>query len=37
MLPNVFFGIFGKLLMRRRGVWAWFHEVWTCSAKGLEY
>ncbi len=29
-------GAFGKLLMRR-GAWAWFHYVWTCSAKVLEY
>jgi hypothetical protein len=21
----------------RRGAWAWFHEVWTCGAKVLEY
>ncbi len=26
------FFLFGKLL-RRRGVSAWFHGVWTCSAK----
>jgi len=30
-------GVFGKLLMRRRGAWAWFHGVWTCGAKVLEY
>ncbi len=29
-------GLIGKLL-RRRGAWAWFHEVWTCRAKVLEY
>jgi hypothetical protein len=23
--------VFGKLLMRK-GAWAWFHDVWTCSA-----
>jgi hypothetical protein len=28
--------VFGKLLMRR-GAWAWFHGVWTCDAKVLEY
>ncbi len=28
--------VFGKLSMRR-GVWAWFHDVWTCGAKVLEY
>jgi hypothetical protein len=28
--------IFGKLLTRR-GAWAWFHDIWTCSAKVLEY
>jgi hypothetical protein len=37
MLQIVFFGLFGKLLMMRRGAWAWFHDIWTCSAKGLEY
>jgi hypothetical protein len=21
----------------RRGAWAWFHDVWTCCAKVLEY
>jgi hypothetical protein len=26
----------GKLSMRR-GAWAWFHDVWTCRAKVLEY
>ncbi len=29
-------GVFGKLLTRR-GAWAWFHGVWTCDAKVLEY
>jgi hypothetical protein len=29
-------GLFGKLL-RRRGASAWFHGVWTCNAKVLEY
>ncbi len=29
-------GYFGKLSMRR-GAWAWFHGVWTCSAKVLDY
>ncbi len=28
--------VFGKLLTRR-GAWAWFHDVWTCNAKVLEY
>jgi hypothetical protein len=28
-------GLFGKL--SRRGALAWFHEVWTCCAKVLEY
>jgi hypothetical protein len=36
MLQNCVLGIFGKLLMRS-GAWAWFHDVWTCSAKVLEY
>jgi hypothetical protein len=21
----------------RTGAWAWFHDVWTCSAEVLEY
>ncbi len=29
-------GVFGKL-STRRGAWAWFHDVWTCGAKLLEY
>jgi hypothetical protein len=29
-------GVFGKL-STRRGAWAWFHDVWTCGAKVLEY
>jgi hypothetical protein len=29
-------GLFGKLL-RRRGVLAWFHGVWTGDAKVFEY
>jgi len=29
-------GLFQKLL-RRRGGSAWFHDVWTCDAKVLEY
>jgi hypothetical protein len=29
-------GLFGKL-STRRGAWAWFHDVWTCGAKVLEY
>jgi hypothetical protein len=29
-------GLFGKL-SRRRGASAWFHDVWTCGAKVLEY
>jgi hypothetical protein len=29
-------GVFGKLLMRR-GARAWFHDVWTCGTKVLEY
>jgi hypothetical protein len=23
--------------LTRRGAWAWFHDVWNCSAKVLEY
>jgi hypothetical protein len=23
--------------LTRRGAWAWFHDVWTCGAKVLEY
>jgi hypothetical protein len=30
--------IVGKLsTRRRRGAWAWVHDVWTCCAKVLEY
>ncbi len=29
-------GLFGKL-SRRRGACAWFHGVWTCGVKVLEY
>ncbi len=29
-------GVFGKL-STRRDAWAWFHDIWTCSAKVLEY
>jgi hypothetical protein len=29
-------GVFGKLLTRS-SAWAWFHDVWTCRAKVLEY
>jgi hypothetical protein len=29
-------GVFGTLLTRR-GAWAWFPDIWTCSAKVLEY
>jgi hypothetical protein len=29
-------GLFGKL-SRRRGASAWFHGIWTCGAKVLEY
>jgi hypothetical protein len=29
-------GVFGKL-STRRCAWAWFHGVWTCGAKVLEY
>jgi hypothetical protein len=32
----VFLGLFGKL-STRRGAWAWFHDIWTCGAKVLEY
>jgi hypothetical protein len=33
---NHVLGVSGKILMRR-GAWAWFHDVWTCNAKVLEY
>jgi hypothetical protein len=36
MLQIVFFAVFGKLSMRR-GVWAWFDDVWNCGPKVLEY
>jgi len=28
--------VIGKL-STRTGVWSWFHDVWTCGAKVLEY
>jgi len=28
--------VVGKL-STRRGAWAWFHDIWTCCAKVLEY
>jgi hypothetical protein len=34
--PGRIEGLFGKF-SRRRGAWAWFHDVWTCGAKVLEY
>jgi hypothetical protein len=42
MLQIVFFLIvFGKLSMRRGCIGGvhglWFHDVWTCGAKVLEY
>jgi len=33
---NHVLGIFEKLFTRR-GAWAWFHGVWTCSVKVFEY
>jgi hypothetical protein len=33
---QIMFGVFGKLSMRR-AAWAWFYDVWTCSAKVLKY
>jgi hypothetical protein len=36
MLQIMFLGLFGKL-SRRRGALAWFHGVWTCDAKVVEY
>ncbi len=33
---NCALGFFGKLL-RRRGASTWFHGIWTCGAKVLEY
>jgi hypothetical protein len=29
-------GVFGRLSMRT-GAWAWFHDIWVCGAKNLEY
>jgi hypothetical protein len=38
MLQIVFLVSLEKLSRRRRrGAWAWFHDVWTCGAKVLEY
>jgi hypothetical protein len=36
MLSDRVLGVFGKLLTRR-GAWAWFHDIWTCGTKVLEY
>jgi hypothetical protein len=36
MLQMVFLVSFGKL-STRRGAWAWFHGIWTCSAKVIDY
>ncbi len=33
---NCVLGLFGKLF-RRRGALAWFHGIWTCGVKVLEY
>jgi hypothetical protein len=33
---QIMFMVFGKL-STRRGAWAWFHDVWTYSAKVFEY
>jgi len=30
-------GVFGKVWTRRRSAWDWFHDVWTCGTKVLEY
>jgi len=29
-------GVFGTLVTKR-GARAWFHDIWTCGAKVLEY
>jgi hypothetical protein len=29
-------GVLWKAL-DERGAWAWFHDIWTCSAEVLEY
>jgi hypothetical protein len=36
MLQITFF-VSLKSSMRRRGAWAWFHDVGTCGANILEY
>jgi hypothetical protein len=36
MLQIPVLGVFGKLSMRRCA-WAWFHDIWTCSGRVLEY
>ncbi len=23
--------------LKEKGAWAWFHDIWTCGAKVLEY
>jgi hypothetical protein len=35
-VSNCVLGVFGKL-SRRRGGLAWFHRIWTCDVKVLEY
>jgi hypothetical protein len=30
-------GVFGGKLLTKIGAWAWFHNIWTCNAKVLEY
>jgi len=37
MLQIMFLMSFESSLSMRRGAWAWFHDVWTCGAKVLEY
>jgi hypothetical protein len=37
MLQIMFLVLFGKLSRRRRGASAWFHDIWTCGAKVLDY
>jgi hypothetical protein len=29
--------VFRTLIIRRGAWWAWFHDIWTCGAKVLEY
>jgi len=37
LLWIMFFVSLERKLSSRRGAWAWFHDIWTCGARVLEY